>query len=97
MIDSPGGKLETVDVAFETGGVLEKAGVLVGFHTDDCITDSRLFLRSAGLAVRAGMSRDKALYGDDDRRRADARPRRTASARSSRARTPTSSCSRAIR
>ncbi len=62
MIDSPGGKLETVDVAFKTGGVLEKAGVLVGFHTDDYITDSRLFLRSAGMAVRAGMSRDKALY-----------------------------------
>jgi imidazolonepropionase-like amidohydrolase len=62
VIDSPGGKLETVDVAFKTGGVLEKAGVLVGFHTDDYITDSRLFLRSAGMAVRAGMSRDKALY-----------------------------------
>ena len=62
MIDSPGGKLETVDVAYKTGGVLEKAGVLVGFHTDDYITDSRLFLRSAGMAVRAGMSRDKALY-----------------------------------
>lgn len=62
IIDSPGGKLETVDVAFKTGGVLEKAGVLVGFHTDDYITDSRFFLRSAGMAVRAGMSRDKALY-----------------------------------
>ena len=37
-------------------------GVMVGFHTDDGITDSRLFLRSAALAVRAGMSRDKALY-----------------------------------
>jgi imidazolonepropionase-like amidohydrolase len=63
LIDAPGGKLETVDVSFRTGGVLEKAGVNVGFHTDDYITDSRLFLRSAGLAVRAGMSRDKALYG----------------------------------
>jgi imidazolonepropionase-like amidohydrolase len=37
--------------------------VLVGFHTDDGITDSRLFLRSAALAVRYGMSRDGALYG----------------------------------
>jgi imidazolonepropionase-like amidohydrolase len=63
LIDAPGGKIETVDVSFKTGGVLEKAGVNVGFHTDDYITDSRLFLRSAGLAVRAGMSRDKALYG----------------------------------
>jgi imidazolonepropionase-like amidohydrolase len=48
LIDAPGGKLETVDVSFKTGGVLEKAGVNVGFHTDDYITDSRLFLRSAG-------------------------------------------------
>ena len=63
LIDSPGGKLETVDVSFTNGAALEKAGALVGFHTDDSITDSRWFLRSAGLAVRAGMSRDKALYG----------------------------------
>ncbi len=63
MIDAPGGKLETVDVDFRNGVALEKAGGLVGFHTDDGITDSRWFLRSAGLAVRAGMSRDKALYG----------------------------------
>ncbi|HEU0141952.1 MAG TPA: amidohydrolase family protein, partial [Bryobacteraceae bacterium] len=46
-----------------TGGALEKAGALVGFHTDDGITDSRLFLRSPALAVRAGMSRGKALFG----------------------------------
>ena len=63
LIDSPGGKLETLEVAYTNGAALEKAGALVGFHTDDYITDSRLFLRSAGLAVRAGMSRDKALYG----------------------------------
>lgn len=62
VVDSPGGKLEAVDMRFETAQVLEQAGVLVGFHTDDYITDSRLFLRSAGLAVRAGMARDKALY-----------------------------------
>jgi len=63
MIDAPGGKLETMDVSFSNGVALEKAGALTGFHTDDYITDSRLFLRSAGLAMRAGMSRDKALYG----------------------------------
>ena len=63
MIDSPGGKLETLDVDYKNGVALEKAGALVGFHTDDGITDSRWFLRSAGVAVRAGMSRDKALYG----------------------------------
>lgn len=63
LVDSPGGKLETMDIKFETGGIMEKAGVLVGFHTDDYITDSRFFFRQAALAVRAGMSRDKALYG----------------------------------
>ncbi len=61
FVDSPGGKLETADLLWKNGAALEKAGVLVGFHTDDGITDSRLFLRSAGLAVRAGMSREKAL------------------------------------
>ena len=63
MIEAPGGKLESVDVSMTNGAALEKVGALVGFHTDDYITDSRLFLRSAGLAVRNGMSRDKALYG----------------------------------
>ena len=63
LIDSPGGKLETMDISYTNGAALEKAGALVGFHTDDYITDSRFFLRSAGLSVRAGMSRDKALYG----------------------------------
>lgn len=62
VLDSPGGKIEAKDVQFSTGGALEKAGALVGFHTDDGVTDSRLFRRSAGLAVRAGMSREKALY-----------------------------------
>jgi imidazolonepropionase-like amidohydrolase len=63
VIDSPGGKEEAKDALMITGGILEKAGVLVGFHTDDPITDSRLLMRSAALAVRAGMSREKALYG----------------------------------
>ncbi|MEX2264065.1 MAG: amidohydrolase family protein [Bryobacteraceae bacterium] len=63
LIDSPGGKIEAKDNNYGTGAALERAGALVGFHTDDGITDSRLFLRSAGLAVRGGMSRDKALYG----------------------------------
>jgi len=61
LVDSPGGKLEARDLRFETGAILERAGVDVAFHTDDGITDSRLFLRSAGLGVRAGMSRAKAL------------------------------------
>ena len=33
----------------------------MGLHTDDYVTDSRLFLRSAFLAVREGMSREGAL------------------------------------
>lgn len=61
LIDSPGGKLEAVGLNFATGGVLERAGVTVAFHTDDWITDSRLFLRMAALAVRAGMSREGAI------------------------------------
>lgn len=61
VIDSPGGKLEATRLSLETGAILDRAGVLVGFHTDDGITDSRLFLRSAALAVRAGMDRQKAL------------------------------------
>lgn len=61
VVDSPGGKLEAVNLILKTGAVLERAGVPVAFHTDDYITDSRLLLRSAALAVRAGMSRDKAL------------------------------------
>lgn len=61
MIDSPGGKLEAINLSFQTGAVLEKAGVDVAFHTDDFITDSRLFLRSAAFGVRAGMSRAGAL------------------------------------
>ncbi len=61
LIDAPGGKQEAVDIKFETGAILERAGVLVAFHTDDYITDSRLFFRSAALAVRGGMSREGAL------------------------------------
>jgi imidazolonepropionase-like amidohydrolase len=61
LIDSPGGKLEAKDVSMETAAVLEKAGVLFGFHTDDPITDSRFLLRMAALAIRAGCSRDRAL------------------------------------
>jgi len=61
IVDSPGGKLEAVNLVFKTGGILEKAGVLTAFHTDDWVTDSRLFLRMAGLGVRGGMSREAGL------------------------------------
>lgn len=59
--DSPGGKLEAAEKKWENGGVLERAGVTVAMHTDDWITDSRLFFRSAALSVRAGMTRKGAL------------------------------------
>jgi imidazolonepropionase-like amidohydrolase len=61
VLDSPGGKIEADELYITTGAVLEEAGVDVAYHTDDYITDSRLFLRSAALGVRGGMSRDKAL------------------------------------
>jgi imidazolonepropionase-like amidohydrolase len=61
VVDSPGGKIEAMDMSLATGAVLEKAGVPCAFHTDDGVTDSRLFLRTAALGVRAGMSRPKAL------------------------------------
>ncbi len=61
VIDAPGGKQEALALLLSTGGVLERAGVPVAFHTDDPITDSRLLLRSAALAVRAGMSEAAAV------------------------------------
>lgn len=60
-IDSPGGKLEARNLSPTTGRELERAGADVAFHTDDGITDSRFFLRSAALSVAEGMSREKAL------------------------------------
>lgn len=61
VIDSPGGKLEAQDLSLQTCGVLERAGAMVAIHTDDWITDSRFFLRSAALAIRGGFSRKGAL------------------------------------
>lgn len=60
-IDSPGGKMEAINMYNINGRELEKVGVDVAIHTDDPITDSRFLLRSAALAVREGMSRGKAL------------------------------------
>ena len=61
VLDSPGGKLEGIDLQANNGAELERAGALVGYHTDDGITDSRFFLRQAAFGVREGMSREKAL------------------------------------
>ena len=61
VLDSPGGKQEAADIRYVNGAELEQAGVDVAYHTDDLVTDSRLFLRSAAFGVRAGMSREAAL------------------------------------
>lgn len=61
LIDAPGGKHEAVGLRFQTPAVLEAAGVRTAVHTDDWITDSRIFLRSAAFSVRGGMSRQGAL------------------------------------
>ncbi len=62
-IDAPGGKEETMDWNMEVGAILERAGVDVAFNTDDSVTDSRLLFRGAAMAVRYGMSREKAIEG----------------------------------
>lgn len=60
-IEVPGGKMEATNLTLQTGAALEKAGAMVAFHTDDGVTDSRLFLRTAALSIREGMSRQKAF------------------------------------
>jgi imidazolonepropionase-like amidohydrolase len=60
-LDTPGGKLEAVGIRIENGAALERAGAEVAYHTDDSITESRLFLRQAALGIRGGLSREAAL------------------------------------
>ena len=61
LIDSPGGKAETIGLLEENAAVLEKAGVVVAINTDDFITESRFLLRTGAIAVRGGMSETAAL------------------------------------
>lgn len=61
LVDSPGGKEEIMRMRMDAPAILERAGVAVSLNTDDWITDSRLFLRTAAMAVRHGMSRRGAL------------------------------------
>lgn len=61
LLDSPGGKHEAIHLRYDTGKILDDEGVLVAFHTDDYITDSRVFFRMAAFAVRGGLPRDKAF------------------------------------
>jgi imidazolonepropionase-like amidohydrolase len=61
LVDSPGGKEEILRMRMDGPALLERAGVDVSLNTDDWITDSRLFLRTAAMAVRHGMTREGAL------------------------------------
>jgi imidazolonepropionase-like amidohydrolase len=61
IVDSPGGKLEAINVNEHAAAILEKAGVKVAVNTDDDINSSRFILREAALAVRGGMSEEGAL------------------------------------
>ncbi len=61
LLDSAGGKAETMGLLEENAAILEKAGVQVTINTDDSITESRFFLRTGAIAVRGGMSEAAAL------------------------------------
>ncbi|MCE9568322.1 MAG: amidohydrolase family protein [Planctomycetes bacterium] len=61
LIDSPGGKAETIGILEENAYILDKAGVTVCINTDDSITESRFFLYTGSIAVRGGMSEALAL------------------------------------
>ncbi|TWT32709.1 amidohydrolase family protein [Blastopirellula retiformator] len=61
IVDSPGGKPETVEWYDETAAMLNEAGVKVVINTDDPVTDSRFLLRTAATAVRGGLPEETAL------------------------------------
>ncbi|CAN5476782.1 hypothetical protein BH11PLA2_BH11PLA2_30000 [soil metagenome] len=61
LVESPGGKAETMGLLEENAAVLEKAGVLVSINTDDFITESRFILSTGAIAIRGGMSEAAAL------------------------------------
>ncbi|MBA4191011.1 MAG: amidohydrolase [Planctomycetaceae bacterium] len=56
LIDSPGGKAETIGLLEENAYILDKAGVAVTINTDDGVTESRFFLYTGSIAVRGGMT-----------------------------------------
>ncbi|EAQ82105.1 amidohydrolase family protein [Blastopirellula marina] len=61
IVDSPGGKPETVEWYDETAAMLNEAGVKVVINTDDPVTDSRFLLRTAATAIRGGLPEETAL------------------------------------
>ncbi|AWM39965.1 imidazolonepropionase [Gemmata obscuriglobus] len=61
LIDSPGGKAETMGLLEENAAILNSAGVIVTINTDDSVTESRFLLRTGAIAARGGMSEADAL------------------------------------
>ena len=61
VLDTPGGKEETLERRLDNPAALAAKGVTVAIITDDPVQDSRLLLRSAGLAVRGGLDPADAL------------------------------------
>jgi imidazolonepropionase-like amidohydrolase len=61
IVDSPGGKAEVVDFIEGCGAELDQRGIKVLVNTDDPVTESRFFLRTAAIPVRGGLSQDAAL------------------------------------
>ncbi|MHC4954718.1 MAG: amidohydrolase family protein [Planctomycetota bacterium] len=61
LLDAPGGKPEAVNLRYENAALAHKAGIEIALNTDDPVTESRLFLRTAALAIRGGLPRDAAL------------------------------------
>src|SRR4029450_6951549 len=61
LVDSPGGKAETMGLLDENAAILDKAGVPVCVNTDDFITASRFLLRTGAIALRGGMTEAAAL------------------------------------
>jgi imidazolonepropionase-like amidohydrolase len=61
IVDSPGGKAETLGLSEESAALLRKAGVKIAINSDDSITESRFLLRTAAIAVRGGLPEAEAL------------------------------------
>ena len=61
VLDTPGGKEETVERRLDNPAILDRAGVPIALISDDPVQDSRLLLRTGGLAVRGGLPAESAL------------------------------------
>ena len=61
IVDSPGGKAEVVDFIEACGAELTRAGVPIHVNTDDPVTESRFFLRTAAATLRGKLDPAVAL------------------------------------